>query len=53
MIDWDLFAYCYSKTKIHVRHLFHPQLSGIKKIEEQILTGIPWENIAKNDNGPM
>ena len=37
----------YSKTKIHVRHLFHPQLSGIKKIEEQILIGIPWENIAE------
>ena len=37
----------YSKTKIHVRHLFSPQLSGIKNIEEQILIGIPWENIAK------
>ncbi len=37
----------YSKTKIHVRHLFSPQLSGIKNIEKQILIGIPWENIAK------
>ena len=37
----------YSKTKIHVRHLFSSQLSSIKNIEEQILIGIPWENIAK------
>lgn len=39
--------YMYSKTALHVRHLYSPDLAQIKQIQDQLKNGEKWETLAK------
>ncbi|MFQ6677484.1 MAG: peptidylprolyl isomerase [Fidelibacterota bacterium] len=39
--------FTWSKTSIHVRHLFSKNLATIKKIQKEIQSGIQWDILAK------
>lgn len=39
--------YRWSKSRLHVQHLFARDLNSITKIEEDLVRGVPWDTLAK------